>query len=144
MHHVANVIIASSNLVARSKLERVLMEISNPLYTYKAKVLNVIDGDTIDVSVDVGFRTYREDRFRLARINAYETSLRSGTTEEQKQMGIQGATYLRDLLVGKQVIIKTTKDSTDKYGRYLAEIFLGEQNINDMMVTAGYAIYQSY
>ena len=61
------------------------------------------------------------------RINAYETSLRRGTTQEQKEKGIEGKEFLQALIEDKPVFIQTFKGKEQgKYGRYLAEIYISE------------------
>lgn len=81
------------------------------MYTYKAKVIKVIDGDTIDLTVDVGFSITIKERFRLYGINTPEDSL-----------GIPAKEYLALLLreLNNEIIITTVKK--EKYGRYLVII----------------------
>jgi len=112
------------------------------MYEYKATVINIVDGDTIDLIVDCGFGIKKEDRFRLARIDAYEKTLRYGQTEEEKALGIEATKYLNDLILNKEVIVRTEKEG--KYGRYIAEIIFEDENLNDAMVKLGYAIYKEY
>lgn len=105
-------------------------------YLYEAVVRRIVDGDTIDVIVDLGFGVYTNQRLRFARINAPETR---GKT---KQEGVLAAEELKmKLAIGMTVVIKTSKRG--KYGRYLAEIYhsVSGENINDWMVENGYATY---
>jgi micrococcal nuclease len=98
------------------------------VYQYKAKVLNVVDGDTIDVSVDLGLQIYSLQRIRLYGID----------TPERGQPGfLEASDRLKYLILDKNVIIKTYKVS--KYGQYLGEIMFDEMNINEMMITEGHA-----
>lgn len=113
------------------------------IFTYRATILKVVDGDTIDAFVDLGFGIFRKERFRLNRIDAYEKTLRSGVTEEQKLKGIEGLYFLKENVEVKNVTIKTYKDSTDKYGRYLADVFVDGVCINDLMVEKGCAVFCS-
>lgn len=117
------------------------------MYEYNAKVVRVVDGDTIEVLVDLGFEVHILQTLRLNRIDAYETSLRGGTSEEQKLLGIAGKEFLKTVLPkDAKVLIKTEK--SDKYDRYLAEVFMNEHeheiNVNELMVNKGYAIFKSY
>lgn len=114
------------------------------MYEYKAIVKRVIDGDTIEVIIDLGFSVTIEQAVRLNRINAFETRLGKNTSEEQKEIGIEAREYLKNLIEGKEIIIKTIKPENDKYGRFLGEIFFDGLNINDDLVTRKYAIYQDY
>jgi len=98
------------------------------VYQYKAKVLNVVDGDTIDVSVDLGLQIHTLQRIRLYGID----------TPERGQPGfLEASDRLKYLILDKNVIIKTYKVS--KYGQYLGEIMFDEMNINEMMITEGHA-----
>lgn len=108
------------------------------MHTYKAKVINVVDGDTVDCEVDLGFYMVARIRFRLARINTPEMR------GEEKQAGQDAKQWLIDTLAkhGNEVIVSTKK--TGKYGRWLGELFFeGEENVNvnDELVKAGHATY---
>jgi micrococcal nuclease len=94
------------------------------MYTYKAKIEKVIDGDTVDVTIDLGFGIYHFIRLRLYGINTKEMHSK---IEEERQMAIKAKEFVSTYL-GKTLTIKTYKD--DKYGRMLAEIFP-----DDMAVT---------
>lgn len=99
-------------------------------YDYLGTVYNVVDGDTVDLSVDLGFRQYMRDRFRLTGIN----------TPERGQPGWAEATAaLRAFLpLGQSVLIQTLKPR-DKYGRWLATVSIDGLNINEAMIEAGHA-----
>ena len=91
-------------------------------------VVNVVDGDTVDLEVDLGFSVKVKHRFRLARIN----------TPERGQPGYEEAKqFLVERCLGKAVVIESTK--LDKYERYLCEILVGEENMNNALLTAGLA-----
>lgn len=111
------------------------------MYTYSAKVLNVVDGDTVDLEVDLGFSIKREDRFRLYGIDTPEIRAKDHV---EKAAGLAAKARLKDLIEGKDVIINTIKDKTDKYGRYLAVITIEDEsqltiNINEKLVEEGLA-----
>jgi micrococcal nuclease len=114
------------------------------LYHYKAIVVQVYDGDTCTLDVDLGLNTWiRGEKVRLNRINAQEL------TGKSKSKGIKSRDYLRSKILGQEVLVQTIKDRKEKYGRYLGEIWLTTKtgkvvNINDEMVKEGYAIYQKY
>lgn len=108
-------------------------------YTYRAQVVSVYDADTITVNVDLGFNTWRHnERIRLARIDAPEV------TGTEKVFGIPAREYLKSLIHNKTITIKTVKDKKGKFGRYIAEIYLGGENINDLLVFKGFATYREY
>lgn len=114
------------------------------MFTYKAEIVNIVDGDTIDVDIDLGFNTWvRDVRLRLNRINAYETRLVKGTTEEMKQLGIAGKNYIEQTVANAKEIVVTTLGQ-GKYGRWIAEIVIDGQNISDKLVELGYAVYKEY
>lgn len=106
------------------------------MYNYRATVVRVVDGDTVDLLVDLGFAISRKERFRLAEINCPET-----TTPE----GLEAKRYVTELLAPGQVVtIDTKKDRTDRYGRFIATIWLGEVNLNHKIVDDGHAVYVKY
>ncbi len=111
----------------------------NDLYTYRAVVTSVYDGDTVTADVDLGFRVWiRSEKLRLARIDAPEVR------GPERPLGLISRDWLREKLLGKEVIIKTFKDKRGKYGRYLVDIFLQGRNINDWLVEEGLAEYKTY
>lgn len=114
------------------------------LYHYKAIVTSVYDGDTCTVDIDLGLSTrIRGEKLRLNRINAPEI------TGKERPGGLKSRDFLKAKINGKEITIETIKDRREKYGRYLAEIWLEEKkgkfiNISDLMVTEGFAKYQKY
>jgi micrococcal nuclease len=113
------------------------------LYHYTAEVQSVYDGDTCRVDIDLGLGIWlRNEKLRLVRINAPEM------TGPDKALGVASRDFLRGLIDGQEVIIETVKDQRGKYGRYLAEIWIGQDevwsNVNDALVAAGHAVYQDY
>ena len=116
------------------------------LYHYKAKVLRVVDGDTIDVIIDVGFamsfgNESAPQRLRLNRINASESRTRN---LEEKARGIAAKEYLIQFLLDHrmEVILKTHKD--DAFGRWLSDVYCGDICVNDHLVFKGHAVYKEY
>lgn len=99
------------------------------MYQYKAKVINVVDGDTVDAVVDLGFKIHTTQRFRLARID----------TPERGQAGfIEAKIFVTDAVLNKEVMISTEKVS--KFGYYLAEITLDTgDKLNDVLIKEGLA-----
>lgn len=107
------------------------------MYEYNInEVLKIVDGDTVDILIDVGFDMLRKERVRLNRIDTPESSSKDIT---EKQLGLEAKEYLTNWLKkNKKLRIKTIKD--DKYGRILGDIFneTGEC-INDLLIEKGYA-----
>ena len=107
------------------------------MWTYKAEVLRVVDGDTIDVLVDLGFGVYKKERLRLARVDAWETRL------EEREKGLAAKEFVKkETPEGSTVTITTSRKG--KYGRYIAEVsYLGSdraENLSDKLVQEGHAI----
>jgi len=114
------------------------------LYTYKAHVTSVYDGDTCTVDIDLGLHTWiHGEKIRLLRIDAPEMR------GEEREQGILSRDYLRSLIQDREIILQTTQDKKGKYGRYLGEIWVMDEdgeyfNVNDKMVSEGYAEYMDY
>lgn len=110
------------------------------MYEYRAKILRVVDGDTLDVEISLGFDIYKRERLRLNRINTPE--VRGADSARGKQASSRVAALAP---VGSTVMIRTIKDSQEKYGRYLAEVFIEQKsaplmNLNDALVAEGLAV----
>jgi micrococcal nuclease len=111
------------------------------MYEYFVKeVKNVVDGDTIDVIIDLGFDVLFASRVRLAGIDTPESRT---TNKEEKALGLEAKEYLKKYLKdAKAVVIRTEKmNSSEKYGRILGWIYVnGEsESINNKMINDGYA-----
>ena len=111
------------------------------MYEYFVKeVTKVVDGDTIDVIIDLGFDIMFSSRVRLAGIDTPE----SRTTDKvEKSLGLESKEYLKKYLKdAKSVVIKTEKmNSSEKYGRILGWIYVNgdTESLNDKMINDGYA-----
>jgi micrococcal nuclease len=107
---------------------------------YVRKVENVVDGDTIDVLIDLGFDILFQSRVRLAGIDTPESRTRDLA---EKALGLESKEYLKKQLKdAKSVVIKTEKmNSTEKFGRILGWIYINgdTESINDKMINDGYA-----
>ena len=111
-------------------------------YIYRIKsVLKVVDGDTIDASIDLGFDISLEKRIRFAGIDTPESRT---TNIKEKALGLESKEWLKKALEGaKDIIIKTEKpDSTEKYGRIIGHLFINgqETSLNNQMIEEGYAL----
>ena len=107
---------------------------------YVRKVENVVDGDTIDVLIDLGFDILFASRVRLAGIDTPESRTKD---LKEKSLGLESKEYLKKHLKdAKSVVIKTEKmDSSEKYGRILGWVYVDGNTVslNDMMINDGYA-----
>jgi micrococcal nuclease len=111
------------------------------MYEYRVKkVTNVVDGDTIDVEIDLGFDVSFSSRVRLAGIDTPESRT---TDKAEKALGLEAKEYLKSKIKdAKLVVIKTEKpDSSEKYGRILGWLYVDGNtvSINDQMIEDGYA-----
>ena len=108
------------------------------MYQYSARLAEVVDGDTIDVSLDLGFDLHAHMRLRLAHINAAE--MHKDRAEAAK------AFLVERMPVGSLLTVRTIKDRRVKFGRYLAEVMLECPEdeppvyINDLMIQEGHAL----
>jgi len=112
------------------------------MYEYKAEVVKIVDGDTIDVVVDVGFKMTTHQRIRLAKIDTPETFRRKKDSEEYKR-GMAAKNYVIDRLrANKNLIILETAKDPDMYGRYLGIIWLSDcdTSLNDELLEKGHAV----
>lgn len=116
------------------------------MYQYKAKIDRVVDGDTIDLIIDLGFKITTHQRIRLAEINTPETYNVKRDSEEYKK-GMVSKNYVEKRLAenNNEVIIETDK-LTGKYGRYIGTIRLSdsEVSLNRELVDEGLAEWATY
>jgi len=117
-------------------------------YIYRIKsVLKVVDGDTIDAAIDLGFDISLTKRIRLAGVDTPESRT---TDTKEKALGLEVKEWLKKKLEGQtEVIVKTElPDSTEKYGRILGHLFIGDKevsavnkkkSVNQQMIDEGYA-----
>jgi micrococcal nuclease len=110
-------------------------------YIYRIKqILKVVDGDTIDASIDLGFDIALEKRIRLAGVDTPES--RTADANEKKY-GLESKEWLKHKVENaKNILIKTElPDSTEKYGRIIGHLFINDQanSLNEQMIDAGMA-----
>lgn len=111
------------------------------MYEYHVKqVLEVVDGDTIDVVIDLGFDVSFTSRVRLAGIDTPESRTRD---LKEKALGLESKEWLKHQLEGAtDIVIQTEKpDSAEKYGRILGWLFINDEDdsLNEQMINKGYA-----
>lgn len=99
------------------------------MYQYKAKINRVVDGDTVNLTIDLGFRLTYTANCRLAGINAPEMNTPEGKASKE---------WLSGYLV-TDLPFDITSTGLDKYGRPIIELFFNKMSINQKMVEEGYA-----
>ena len=114
-------------------------------YNFRVTEINrVVDGDTIDVTIDLGFDLYKKERVRVAGVDTPEKRTRN---LEEKALGIDATNWLKEKLESavagdNDLIIRTELDGgVGKYGRLLGWLYVGdsEVSLNEQMIAEGYA-----
>ena len=108
------------------------------------EIVKVLDGDTIDVEIDLGFDLYKKERVRIAGVDTPEKRTRD---LEEKELGIDATNWLKkkleDTIAGEdELTIRTElKGGVGKYGRLLGWLYVGDDTVslNEQMITEGYA-----
>jgi micrococcal nuclease len=126
-----------------------MKEYEYPTGSFRARCLKVVDGDTADLVVDVGFHSFREERFRFSLIDTPE--LRDRDVTKRAAAKVAKAFVVKALLPGGgeewPLRIETERDP-DSFGRYLCLIyFMGENSevcLNHLLVEEGHAVYRTY
>ena len=115
------------------------------MYIYKASVVKVVDGDTVDCEIDLGFHTKMVKRVRLAEIDTPELNSKDPLVREK---AVAAKDYVTGWLGSVEFCIKTELDRGDKYGRVLGWIYplsTGtsdlSQTLNHVLVEAGHAVW---
>ena len=111
----------------------------NKMYEYKAKIRRIVDGDTVDVDIDLGFdMILSKQRIRLYGIDAPESRTRD---KEEKFYGKLAGQFLKDQCKkGSSITLRTHLDKKGKYGRILGEIIVDGVNINQLMIEEHMAV----
>ena len=113
------------------------------MYEYNCKVKRVVDGDTMDVILDLGFDVHHAVRVRMAGIDTPESRTRD---KDEKARGKLSKAFLKESIKGKKIVLKTKiKDSKGKFGRVIAEVWAefekgSLRNINELMIKECYAV----
>lgn len=131
------------------------------LYSYRGVCSRVVDGDTVELQeIDLGFGIRQFGipeaplRFRLAGINAYETRLGRGTTQEEKEIGLEAKDWLKGEIEGSVIRIRTVRTGAKgNFGRWLAylyrdgdehEALLPANSLNRELLDKGFAVVSDY
>lgn len=113
------------------------------LYWYKAKVVKIVDGDTIDLDFDLGMGVHKHERVRLMGVDTPEIhGVKKGT--EEHLAGVKAKARVLLWLGAKDLLVETIKDRKGKYGRYLARVYFPDADsnyvcLNDKLLTEGLA-----
>ena len=108
------------------------------MYEYKCKLVKVVDGDTIDVDIDLGFGVWmRNQRIRMHGIDTPESRTRD---LEEKKYGLAAKDFLIKWTNAGGLTLKTHKDDRGKFGRILGEIWCFDTNVNEKMIEEHHAV----
>ena len=113
------------------------------MFEYFCKVTRVVDGDTIDVEVDLGFDIIHRARVRMMGIDTPESRTRN---LEEKALGLASKARIKELLASRKVKLETSKEGKGKFGRILATVWASDKkgiaeyiNINEKLIEEGHA-----
>lgn len=113
-----------------------------PTYIYRGKCLRVVDGDTVDLMIDAGFKLTVTARFRLAGINTPELK---SADEAERARALEAKNFLTEKImpavveVGQWPLTVQTMKDPDVYGRWLARILVGDEDVNQTLLDRGFA-----
>ena len=108
------------------------------MFEYKCKLVRVIDGDTVDIDIDLGFGVWlRKQRIRMYGIDTPESRTRD---LEEKKYGLAAKEFLQKWTDAGELRIKTHKDAKGKFGRILGELWTFDTNINEKMIKRHHAV----
>tara|TARA_B100000424_G_scaffold266744_2_gene258400 strand:- start:251 stop:598 length:348 start_codon:yes stop_codon:yes gene_type:complete len=112
----------------------------NTPYWYNAKIVRIIDADTLELDIDLGLHVTRREVVRLNRVDAWEIR------GVEKKLGDKAKQFVREKMpIGSTVAINTFMDKTGKYGRLLVDIYLpGGECLNDVLVKNEHARYVNF
>ena len=114
------------------------------MYEYRCKVVHIVDGDTVDVDIDLGFGVWMDkERVRLYGIDTPESRTRD---LEEKKYGLAAKQFLTNMLDDDNgILLRTHKDKTGKFGRILVELWrttnFADKSINDYMIEKHHAVW---
>lgn len=106
----------------------------NDFYKYRAELVRVVDGDTYDFDVDLGFYTTKRIRVRMIGVDTHETYGVSHDSEEYA-LGLREKEFVEDWFDAQdEIVVETDKDGTGKYGRWLALVHGDSECLNDVLI----------
>ena len=117
-----------------------------PNYIYRCKVTRVVDGDTVDADIDLGFNMIYKERIRLMGIDTPESRPRN---KREKTLGKASKARLQELVKsnnpgvrgkkGTPIYLQTSKEGKGKFGRILGTLWVNDQNLNDILIAENHA-----
>ena len=106
------------------------------MYEYKAIITNVVDGDTFDMDIDLGFNIHIHERVRLLDVDTPEKF------GEEKELGLYVRNLVTEMLLNREVVIKSEKEDasaeTDSFGRWLVNVFVDDVSIVNLYNNLGF------
>ena len=109
------------------------------MYEYKCKVTRVVDGDTVDIDIDLGFGVWlHKERVRIYGIDTPESRTRD---KEEKVFGLLAKDFVKQFVKGSSVILRTQKyDAKGKFGRILGDIIVDDKSLSETMIKEYHAV----
>ena len=109
------------------------------MYEYRCKVTRVVDGDTVDVDIDLGFGVWlHKERVRIYGIDTPESRTRD---LEEKKYGLAAKELVKTFVKGKSIILRTEKyDAKGKFGRILGDIVVDKVSLSETMIAKHHAV----
>ena len=109
------------------------------MYEYKCKVTRVVDGDTVDIDIDLGFGVWlHKERVRIYGIDTPESRTRD---KVEKRFGLLAKEFVEQFVKGSSVILRTQKyDAKGKFGRILGDIIVDNKSLSDTMIQEHHAV----
>ena len=109
------------------------------MYEYKCKVTRVVDGDTVDIDIDLGFGVWlHKERVRIYGIDTPESRTRD---KVEKRFGLLAKEFVKGFVKGSSVILRTQKyDAKGKFGRILGDIIVDDKSLSETMIQEHHAV----
>ena len=109
------------------------------MYEYRCKVTRVVDGDTVDVDIDLGFGVWlHKERVRIYGIDTPESRTRD---LEEKKYGLAAKEFVKQFVKGNNIILRTEKyDAKGKFGRILGDIIVDKKSLSETMIKEHHAV----
>lgn len=109
------------------------------MYEYKCKVTRVVDGDTVDIDIDLGFGVWlHKERVRVYGIDTPESRTRD---KEEKKYGLAAKAFVKEFVKGSDIILRTKKyDAKGKFGRILGDIVVNRKSLSETMIQEHHAV----
>ena len=110
------------------------------MYEYKCKVTRVVDGDTVDIDIDLGFGVWlHKERVRIYGIDTPESRTRD---KVEKRFGLLAKEFVKGFVKGSSVILRTQKyDAKGKFGRILGDIIVDDKSLSETMIQEHHAVH---